>query len=217
MDESARGVYEQRGLGARQGTGNRPALVVIDFNVGFTDPESSLHCDCDGALKVTAELLAAARESGAPVFYTTVSYDEAGLRTAGAFIAKVPPMAIFEEGSHWTEIDERIAPRSGEPVLKKLFTSGFFGTPLATMLTVAGCDTVIVVGASTSGCVRATAVDALQHGFRVIVPRDAVADRAVAAHEASLTDIDAKYGDVVSGAEVLAFLSRHPTEQATPA
>jgi maleamate amidohydrolase len=217
MNESTRGVYEQRGLGARQGAGNRPALVVIDFSLGFTDPESPLHCDCDAALDVTADLLAAARESGAPVFYTTVAYDEAGRKAASAFIAKAPPLGILEVGSRWIGIDERIAPRSGEPVLSKLFASGFFGTPLAPMLTAAGCDTVIVVGASTSGCVRATAVDALQHGFRVIVPRDAVADRAPGAHEASLTDIDGKYGDVMSGAEALGVLRGQPAEHGAPA
>jgi maleamate amidohydrolase len=217
MDDSTRRVYEQRGLGNRQGAGSRPALVVIDFSAGFTDPESPLHCDCDDALEMTAALLAAAREHGAPVFFTTVAYDEAGLKAAEAFIAKAPPLATLAEGSRWVEIDERIAPRPDEPVLAKLFASGFFGTPLAAMLTAAGCDTVIVVGASTSGCVRATAVDALQHGFRVVVPRDAVADRAQAAHNASLTDIDGKYGDVVSGSEALAIVSRRRVEHATPA
>jgi nicotinamidase-related amidase len=217
MDDSTRGVYERRGLGARQGAGRRPALVVVDFSAGFTDPASPLHCDCDDALAVTAELLAAARESGAPVLYTTVAYDEAGRKAASAFIAKAPPLATLAVGSRWVEIDERIAPRPDEPVLTKLFASGFFGTPLAAMLTAAGCDTVVVVGASTSGCVRATAVDALQHGFRVVVPRDAVADRAPGAHQASLTDIDGKYGDVVSGVEALAILGRQPAEQAAPA
>ena len=104
------------------------------------------------------------------------------------------------------EIDPRIAPAPGEPVLNKLFASAFFGTPLASLLTAAGCDSVIVTGASTSGCIRATVVDALQHGYRPVVPREAVGDRNPAAHEANLYDIDTKYGDVVSVDDVVAHL-----------
>jgi nicotinamidase-related amidase len=113
-------------------------------------------------------------------------------------------------------VDFRLEPRPGEAVLNKLFASAFFGTPLASLLTAAGADTVIVTGASTSGCVRATAVDVMQHGFRLVVPREAVGDRNPAAHEASLYDIDAKYGDVVSVDEVVAYLDRlHPVGSAT--
>ena len=91
-------------------------------------------------------------------------------------------------------------------MLRKLFASAFFGTPLASMLAAHGVDTVIVTGASTSGCVRATVVDALQHGYRVVVPREPVADRAAGPHEAALFDVDAKYGDVVALEEALAVL-----------
>ena len=113
---------------------------------------------------------------------------------------------MLTPGSRWAQIDERIAPRDGEPVLIKLFASAFFGTALQPMLTAAGCDTIVVTGASTSGCVRATVVDGLQHGLSVLVPREAVADRAQSAHDASLLDIDAKYGDVVSVDEAIAVL-----------
>ena len=125
---------------------------------------------------------------------------------AKAFIAKAPALTMLTPGSRWAQIDERIAPREGEPVLLKLFASAFFGTALQPMLTAAGCDTLVVTGASTSGCVRATVVDGVQHGLLVLVPRDAVADRAQSAHDASLTDIDAKYGDVVSLDEAIAVL-----------
>jgi len=199
-------IYGDRGFGGRQGAGRRPALVVIDFNYAFTDPESPLHCDADEAVLATARLLEAAREGGAPVAFTTLEFDEAGKRVAQAFIAKAPALTMLTPGSRWAQIDERIAPRDGEPVLLKLFASAFFGTSLQPMLTAAGCDTLIVTGASTSGCVRATVVDGVQHGLRVLVPREAVADRAESAHEASLTDIDAKYGDVVSVEDAIEVL-----------
>jgi maleamate amidohydrolase len=204
--DEARKVYEARGLGGRQGAGKRPALVVVDLNRGFTDPASPLHCDTDDAVEAVRRLLAAARQAHCPVAYTTIQYDEGGRKVAKAFIDKVPSLLTLAPGTPWPEIDERIAPEPGEPVLLKLFASAFFGTPLAPMLAAAHCDTLVVTGASTSGCVRATAVDAMQYGYRVVVPRDAVADRATGPHEANLFDIDAKYGDVISTEETIELL-----------
>jgi maleamate amidohydrolase len=132
-----------------------------------------------------------------------VAYRERGKLTA-AFIDKVPALLTLEAGSRWAE--PRIAPRETRPVLNKLFASGFFGTGLSSLLTAAGVDTVIATGASTSGCVRATVVDALQYGFRPVVPREAVGDRDLNAHEANLYDVDAKYGGVVSVEETLEYL-----------
>jgi nicotinamidase-related amidase len=192
------------GFHGRVGIGERPALVVIDVNRGFTDPASPLVCDLDGVVAAIARLLGAFREAGLPVAYTTVSYDAAAKRSAEAFIAKIPALLTLEAGSEWVEIDPRIAPRDDEPVFTKLWASAFFGTPFASFLAAAGCDSLVVTGASTSGCVRATAVDALQHGYRPLVPREAVGDRNASAHEANLYDIDAKYGDVVALDEVLA-------------
>ena len=194
------------GFHGRVGFGRRPALVVVDVNRGFTDPASPLVCDLDECVEAIAVLLGAFREARLPVVFTTVCYDELGKRAAAAFIEKVPALLVLEPGSEWIEIDPRISPLEGEPVLSKTFASAFFGTTLASTLTAAGCDTVVVTGASTSGCVRATVVDALQHGYRVVVPREAVGDRNPAAHEANLFDIDAKYGDVVSVGDVLALL-----------
>jgi maleamate amidohydrolase len=194
------------GFHGRAGFGLRPALLVIDVNVGFTDPESPLACDLTGVVVAIQRLLGEARAAGLPVVYTTVSYDEGDRLAAAAFIDKIPALLTLEAGSRWVEIDPRIAPLPDEPVLNKLFASAFFGTPLSSLLTAAGCDGVIVTGASTSGCVRATVVDALQHGFRPVVPREAVGDRNPAAHEANLYDIDTKYGDVVSLDEVVAHL-----------
>ncbi len=214
-ERSTQSVYEERGFGKRQGMGVSPALIVVDFIHGFTDPDSPLHCDCDEALAATATLLEVFRGSGAPVVFTTVEFDEAGRDAARLFIAKTPAMEALTPGSHWTRIDARVAPREGEPVVPKLFPSAFFGTPLPSLLAADGCDTVIVAGASTSGCVRATAVDALQHGYRVMVAPETVADRAAGAHEATLTDIDGKYGDVVALEEMLGLLAE-PSGDAGP-
>jgi maleamate amidohydrolase len=194
------------GFHGRAGLGRRPALIVVDMSVGFTDPSSPLHCDLEDVVVAIARLLEEARSAELPVVFTTVAYGEGDRRTAAVFIDKVPALLTLAAGSPFTEIDPRLAPRPDEVVLTKLFASAFFGTPLTALLASAGCDGVIVTGASTSGCVRATAVDALQHGYRVTVPREAVGDRNAAAHEANLYDIDAKYGDVVSLDEVVEHL-----------
>ena len=194
------------GFHGRAGFGRRPALVVVDVNRGFTDPASPLVCELDDVVDAIARLLAGFRAAGLPVAFTTVAYDEAGKRAAAVFIEKVPALLTLEAGSGWEEIDPRIAPVGEEPVLTKLWASAFHGTSFASFLTEHGCDSLVVTGASTSGCIRATAVDALQHGYRVLVPRDAVGDRNPAAHEANLYDIDTKYGDVVSTDEVLAAI-----------
>jgi len=182
-------------------------LIVIDMNLGFTDPASPLRCDLEDVVAAIQGLLGTAREVGVPVAYTTVSYTAGDRRTAAAFLDKVPALSTLEAGSRWVEIDPRIAPLPDEPVLTKLFPSAFFGTTLASYLAAGGCDSLIVTGASTSGCVRATVVDALQHGYRPVVPREAVGDRNPAAHEANLYDIDAKYGDVMPVEDVLGFLA----------
>ena len=196
------------GFHGRAGFGERPALVVVDVNVGFTDPASPLVCDLDEVVAAIARLLEAFRGAALPVAFTTVAYDEAAAQAAAAFLDKVPALATLAAGSRWVEIDPRVAPLPGEPVYTKLWASAFFGTPFASFLASRGCDSLVVTGASTSGCVRATAVDALQHGYRVVVPREAVGDRNPAAHEANLYDIDTKYGDVVSLEEALAALQR---------
>jgi maleamate amidohydrolase len=194
------------GFHGRSGFGQKPALVVVDVNCGFTDPASPLACDLDGVVEAIAVLLAEMRRADRPIAFTTVAYDEAGKQAAATFIEKVPALLTLEAGSTWVAIDPRIAPEEGEAVIVKHFASAFFGTTLASLLAAAECDTLIVTGASTSGCVRATAVDALQHGYRVLVPREAVGDRNPAAHEANLYDLDTKYADVVSLDETRVYL-----------
>jgi maleamate amidohydrolase len=188
------------------GLGRRPALIVVDVNRGFTDPASPLVCDLDDVVAAISRVLHVARAAPLPVVFTTVSYDEEGKQTAAAFIDKIPALLTLEAGTRWIEIDPRLAPREDEPVLNKLFASAFFGTALSSFLTANGSDSLIVTGASTSGCVRATVVDAIQHGYRPIVAREAVGDRNPEAHAANLYDIEAKYGDVVSVDDLIAQL-----------
>jgi nicotinamidase-related amidase len=202
------------GFGGRGGFGRRPALIVIDMTLGFTDPESPLACDLEDPISEIQKLLEAARRVEIPIVFTTIAFKESDRLTAAAFIDKVPALLALEAGTRWAEIDPRIAPEVTEPILNKLFASGFFGTPLGALLTAAGVDTLIITGASTSGCVRATAVDALQYGFRPVVPREAVGDRNPDAHEANLYDIDAKYGDVVPVQDAIAYLEQVGAEYA---
>jgi maleamate amidohydrolase len=193
-------------FGGRAGFGARPAVVVVDLCLGFTDPQSPLACDLEDVMGATRELLDAARGADVPVFFTTVSYDEAAKAAAHVFLRKVPALSILEPGSRWVEIDGRLGRREGEPVLAKAFASAFFATPFAAML--AGRDTLVVCGASTSGCVRATVVDAMQHGLAPIVPRECVGDRNPRAHEQTLDDVAGRYGDVVGLGEATRALQQ---------
>ena len=197
--------YERKGFSARSGYGTRPALLVVDFINGFTDPGTGLGGDYGAELEVTADLLEEFRARALPVFFTTVAY-EPHLRDGGRFVAKVPALSILVKGSTWVKVDDRIRPRSSEPVVLKKYASAFFDTRLDMELQGLGVDTVVIVGCTTSGCIRASAIDSMQHGFRTVVVRDAVGDRARTPHEVNLFDIDAKYGDVVSSRDVLEYL-----------
>ena len=199
-------VYDRAGFGRRVERGSRPAVVVVDFTYGFTDPQYPTGADMSGAVAATAHLLEAARAAGVPVVFTTIAYDAAQI--AGlAWLKKATGMAALETGSRLVEIDDRLARRPDEHLVTKTGASAFFGTALATYLASVRADTVVVTGATTSGCVRATVVDAVQHGYPTLVPRDCVADRAQSPHEASLFDINEKYGDVVDSDDVVAYLS----------
>lgn len=186
------------------GMGRRPALLVVDVSRGFTDPECPLGCEAGGVVAAIAALLEAFRARALPVWYTTVIYTSP--YQAPVFRRKLPVLELLAPDSGWVEIDPRIAPREDEPVLVKHFPSAFFGTDLAQQLAGAGVDTLYVTGLTTSGCVRASALDALQHNLRLIVPREATGDRDAAAHEANLYDLESKYGDVVSLEDALRML-----------
>jgi len=191
-------------FGGTLGVGERPAVVVVDLSLGFTDPGSPLVCDLEDVLVACRSLLDAARASGVPIYFTTVMYDAVGEAAAAVFLRKVPALKILRPGSRWVEVDPRLGRLESEPVVAKAGASAFFGVPFAAML--AGRDSLVVCGASTSGCVRATVVDAMQHGFAPIVPRECVGDRSPRAHAQALEDISGRYGDVVGVGEVIAAL-----------
>ena len=146
-----------------------------------------------------------ARRLGVPLFFTTTAY-EPSLRDAGLWVRKIPAIACLIEGTPLVEVDARLARRSDEPVLTKKFSSGFFGTSLLAQLIAARRDTVLITGCTTSGCVRATATDAIGYGFHTLIPRETVGDRAELPHQANLFDIDAKFGDVISLQEAIDYL-----------
>jgi maleamate amidohydrolase len=198
-------MYKSRGFANRIGFGSRPALLIVDFINAFTDPSCPLGSDLDAEITETRKLLDAVRERGLPVHFTTTAYEE-GYASAGIFIKKVPSLSYLKQGSSLVEIDARLEPASGETVWEKKYASAFFGTALAAALTARGIDTLLIVGCTTSGCVRASAVDSMQHGFRTIIVRECVGDRSTAAHEANLNDLDAKYADVVSLDEAIEYL-----------
>lgn len=199
---------KQRGFGGRLGFGAEPALLVIDMMNGFTDPDLPLGSDQGPQIGVIARLLAAARAGALPVFLIVSSYAEPDCADAGVWRFKQRGIHTLVAGSHAVQLDERLACEPGDSFVHKRYASAFFGTDLASRLVARGIDTVVLTGCSTSGCVRASAVDAVSHGFRPIVVADAVSDRSASAHRQSLLDLDAKYADVVAADEVLDHWTR---------
>ena len=187
-----------------QGLGSSPALVVVDMINGFTDPACPLGAEADAVVEANQRLLKAFRARGLNVFFTTVVYRSPD--QARVFRARVPALNVLKPGSHWVEVDARLGPAPGEIVVEKQWASGFFGTDLAKRLVEAGADSLVVTGLTTSGCVRATAVDGLQHDYRVVVPAEAVGDRNEEAHRANLFDLNAKYADVLDLTNVLSLI-----------
>ncbi len=197
--------YDESDFANSVGFGERPALVVIDLINAFTDPENSLGTDVSDVLTQTERVLSAFRAYDLPRYFTTVAFEES-YGDAGRFIEKVPALRELKLGTPEVEVDDQIEPVDDERIVLKKYASAFFGTDLETELTTHRVDTLVLTGVTTSGCVRATAIDSLQHGYRTIVPADAVGDRAEAPHRANLFDIDAKYGDVVETETVLDVL-----------
>lgn len=199
------------GFGGALGVGDSPALLLIDFVKAYLEPSSPLYAGVEAVRDHCVNLLAAARAAGIPIVHTNVSYAPNSAE-GGVFRRKLPLLKVFEQGSPLAEFGEGLEPLSGETVVTKQYASAFFGTALAANLTASGVDTLIIGGVTTSGCVRATAVDAMQHGFIPIVVREAVGDRDQKPHQANLYDLQAKYADVVEIETVLVYLKRgvHP-------
>jgi len=199
--------YARAGFGGRLGWGERPALLVIDVCRAYLDPDSPLYAGVEMACESAGRLVDAARAAGVAVIFTRVEYQPDGI-DGGMFFRKVGALSCFERGNPLGDWLESPRPRPGEVVVTKQYASSFFGTSLAATLTAMGVDTLVICGLSTSGCVRATGIDAVQHGFRPMVVADACGDRAPGPHEANLFDLDAKYADVVGEAEAVAELTR---------
>jgi maleamate amidohydrolase len=208
-DKEAQEVYAKARLGESVTLGSRPAVLVVDFSCGFTDPECTLGSDMTDAVQETRRVLDAARANGLPVVFTTIGY-QPSLKDGGLWLQKIPSLGDLQIGGKWVEIDSRLEPRDDETIVLKKGASAFFGTNLASILISQGVDSIVLCGATTSGCIRATAIDLLQYGYPTIVPRECVADRAQAPHEANLFDINAKYADVVSVDDALGYLESVP-------
>jgi maleamate amidohydrolase len=199
-------VYRQQNFGNRIGFGRRSALLVVDFTVGFNDPKLFGGGNIDPAIQRTVGLLEFFRERRLPVAFTRVVYADDG-SDAGVFGAKVPPLLMLTEHHPAGQIVPELKPVKNEYIIRKTQASAFFGTGLAPWLVQQGCDTVVVTGCTTSGCVRASVVDAIAYNFRPIVARDCVGDRAMGPHEANLFDMGQKYADVLERDEIIGALS----------
>ncbi len=198
--------YARAGFGGRLQAGRKLALLVVDVVQAYVRRDSPLYADVEAALASNVRLLTAARATRLPVVLTRVVYQPGGA-DGGLFYLKVPALSAFVEGSPLGAFPPEIVPRHGETVVTKQYASAFFGTSLASTLRAQGVDTVLIGGFSTSGCVRASALDALQHGFVPIVVREACGDRDPRPHEASLFDLQAKYAEVVAEAEALRLIA----------
>ncbi|WP_421360460.1 isochorismatase family protein [Agrobacterium rosae] len=194
-------IYQTAGFGQPVPRGTRPGIVVVDFTYGFTDTIYPTAANMTEAIAATRRLTDLARSKGMPVIYTAIAYHVGDVKML-PWLRKATGMAALIEGSRLVEIDAGTGIQSDDPVIFKKGASAFHGTALAALLAGAGVDTLIVTGATTSGCVRATVVDAVQSGFNVLVPADCCADRAKAPHDANLYDMHQKYADVTDAADI---------------
>lgn len=200
-------LYKRQGMGNRVGFGNKAALVLVDFTVGFNDPNAFGGGNVNDAVQNTIALLAAARRNRVPVAYTRVMYAKDG-SNVGVFATKNRKLAELTMDNPLSHIVPQLTPEPGELIIDKTEASAFLGTGFAAWLALRQVDTLVVTGATTSGCVRATVVDACGHNFRPIIARDCVGDRALGPHESSLFDMDQKYGDVMGSNEIIAAFAR---------
>ncbi|NNL84094.1 MAG: isochorismatase family protein [Myxococcales bacterium] len=200
-------IYDKQGFGHSSGLGSRPALVIVDFVNGFTDPDAFGGGNIAEAIVKTRGLLAAAREHAVPVAFTRVVYADDG-SDLGVFATKAVSLGTLTERAPAAQIVDELAPIPGEYIVRKTQPSAFFGTELAPWLVGRRVDTVIVTGCTTSGCVRATVVDAMSHNFRTVVARDGVGDRALRPHEANLFDMEQKYADLMNCDELIAYFEK---------
>ena len=205
----AHATWNKRGLVGKVGYGKRPCVLIGDFIRANLHPSEAFGCDAGSAIDACRDVLAVARERGFPVIFTTPIW-QPDMADAGLWVKKIGPIRDFQAGSPTVEVDPRLERRESEPLIIKKYTSCFFGTDLLPRLINLRVDTIILFGASTSGCARATAVDAMGYGFHVIAVREGLIDRVQLSHEAALFDIESRYGDVEPAANAVAYLKRVP-------
>ena len=206
MGMDAEKNYRASGFLHELGFGQSPALVLVDFVRAYTEESSPLYAGVEDVRARCELLLGIARKAGIPIFHTCVSY-RPGTDDGGMFRRKLPVLSVFEQGSPLAGFAQGLAPHEGETVVTKHYASAFFGTSLAADLHALGVDTVLLAGVTTSGCIRASAVDAVQNDFHSMVITDAVGDRLEGPHEANLFDLQAKYSDLVTVEEVHQYLA----------
>ena len=198
--------YNKAGFGGALNFGNKPALLLIDFAKAYITPECGLYAGVEESAKEAMQILNAARKAKILTIFTRVEFSPGGL-DGGVFYKKVPALKNFLKGSPMAEFVDGLEPKENELIITKQYASSFFGTNLASSLSASGVDTLLITGWSTSGCVRASALDACQSGFIPIVVKEAVGDRDPKVHESNLFDLQAKYAEVKSKKEVLNYLS----------
>lgn len=217
MSKSRDEIYDRAGMTDQFGYGQSPAVVAVDFQNGMTDPENPLGSSLDEMVEQNERLVEAAHEHDVPVVWTRVVYTHPEAADGGIWPQKIAPLKTLQAGSEWVELDERCTVGEDDHVLEKKQASAFHDTELNSMLTAWGVDTVIATGCTTSGCVRASVIDACANGYRVVVPVECVDDRSAEQHDANVYDMDAKYADVRPLDEVLAYLAgEDPTPTSTP-
>lgn len=203
MSNDGERIFKERGFGKQLGIGKRAAIVVVDLILGFTQSHMPMGSDLTRQIKKTNELIKIARTNKLPVYFTTISYDEEDVTDAGIWVDKMEGLKTLRAGSDAVKVDPSLDFQNGDGLIVKKYASSFFGTDLVSKLIHNKIDTIIVTGATTSGCVRATVVDAIQYGFTPIVAEDAVGDREQKTHEQSLFDMRQKYADVMKTEEVI--------------
>jgi maleamate amidohydrolase len=199
--------FKERGFGQLFGFGRKPVLIVVDVIKGFTNPEMPMGSDLTPQIGQINKLLTTMHELELPVIFTTISYEDKNAADSGLWVKKMQGLNTLLAGSDAVEVDPRLDFRKEDSLISKKYASAFFGTDLVSRLNANNIDTVIIVGCTTCGCIRATAVDALQYGYIPIVVEDAVGDRSLASHTQSLFDLRQKYSDVLKTDEIIHVIS----------
>lgn len=199
--------YAKAGFGGNMGLGERPVLLIVDFVMAYLDKESPLFAGVEAELAATERLVAAARDAGVPIVWTNVEYEPGGA-DGGHFYRKVSALKVFDRGSPLGAFPPSLKPAANETVITKQYPSAFFGTGLGEMLTGRDVDCCVIAGLTTSGCVRASTLDALQHGFIPLLVPEACGDRDQSVHDANIFDLKSKYADLLGIEEAIRYFSR---------